>query len=83
MTTVEEIISEAVRLLLGGGAPLWAVMAMVLGAALLVVMGRKIHLPPSKPEVPPPPAEWNQDPEQGAVVVPGPPGGTEEQNQSG
>ena len=78
---IEDIIAQAVRLALSGGVPLWVVLGLILAAAVLLVLARR--LPPSKPEVPAPPAEWNQDPANGAVVVPGPPGGSEDQNQSG
>lgn len=81
MTIPEDIIAEAVRLLLHGGAPLWVIVAMVLAAAALFVLGGRIKARPEQP--PAPPAEWNTDPKEGAVVVPGPPGGTDDPVQSG
>jgi hypothetical protein len=36
-----EIISTAIRLLVDGGAPIWAVVAMALLAAVLMVLGPK------------------------------------------
>ena len=53
-------------------------------AAILVLVGRQLKRLPGSPPTPPlPPAEWNQDPSRGAVVVPGPPGGTDDQVQGG
>ena len=69
----DDIISEAIGLLVRGGAPVWAVVALALVVAVVVVVGRrvgsmKIPLPP--PEQPAPPAAWNADPSQGATVAP-------------
>lgn len=81
MSTIEEIIAQAVRLALSGGVPLTVVLALIFASAVLLVLVKR--LPPPRPEAPDPVTEWNQDPEQGAVVVPGPPGGTEDDVQSG
>jgi hypothetical protein len=53
----------------------------VLAAATLFVLGDRVKARPEQP--PAPPAEWNTDPKEGAVVVPGPPGGTDDEVQSG
>ena len=83
--TLEEVITEMVRLAGQGGAGLGVTLAVLLLGAVLVVVGRRVGAWKPKPrdESPPPPAEWNTDPANGAVVVPGPPGGTEDQNQAG
>lgn len=87
MTFFEQLITEAVRLAGAGGAGMLVVLVLLLGGALLVVVGRKLgafKVPAPDPEpAPDPPAQWNQDPSQGAVVVPGPPGGSDEQNLAG
>lgn len=84
MPTLEEILTEVVRLANEAGLGPFYVVGLLLAAALLLMMGRIVkRLPPPPPEVPAPPATWNQDPAQGAVVVPGPPGGTDDQVQGG
>lgn len=81
--TLEEVLAEMVRLASAGGAGIGVVLLVLLVGAVLVVLRRHLKLPQPRPEEPPPESEWNTDPERGAVVVPGPPGGHEEQNQNG
>jgi hypothetical protein len=83
----EEVAAQAIALAQAAGVPLLVVLGLLLVASLLLVAAK--HLPALKwpkadPPVPPePPAEWNQDPAAGAVVKPGPPGGSSDEVQSG
>jgi hypothetical protein len=87
MDIAGEVASEALRLAQAAGVPILVTLGLLLLSALLLVAAR--HLPSvswPKADPPPPPdqpAEWNKDPSQGAVVVPGPPGGTTDDVQSG
>ena len=55
----DDIVSEAIRLLVQGGAPVWVVVALALVVAVVVVVARRVgRLPPPPPEVPAPPAGW-------------------------
>ena len=87
MTLLEAIFAEAIRLAGAGGVGLLTVVALLIVSAVVLVLGRKLQgmkLPAPDPEpAPEPPAQWNTDPSQGAVVVPGPPGGSDEPIQGG
>lgn len=84
MPTLEELLAEVVRLANAAGLGPFYVVGLLLAAAVLLLGLKALKsLPPRPPETPAPPAEWNQDPAQGAVVVPGPPGGTDDQVQGG
>ena len=74
-----------VRLAGKGGAGIVVTLIVLFLGAVVVVVGRKVGAwkPAPRDETPAPPAEWNTDPSQGAVVVPGPPGGSEDQNRAG
>jgi hypothetical protein len=83
----EEVAAEALRLAQAAGVPFVVTLGLLLVAAVLLVAARRLprlSWPVADPPPPPEPAsEWNKDPSQGAVVVPGPPGGTDDQVQSG
>jgi hypothetical protein len=81
----EEVAAEAIRLAQAGGVPILVTLGLLLISALLLVAAKHVpKWPKADPPAPPdPPAEWNQDPSQGAVFVPGPPGGTTDEVQSG
>ena len=81
----EELVTEMVRLATAGSAGIAVVVLVLVAGALLLVLKRRLEgcTPPARDESPPPDAVWNQDPTKGAVVVPGPPGGTDNQNQAG
>ena len=69
----EELVTEMVRLATAGSAGIAVVVLVLVAGALLLVLKRRLEgwTPPApRPEVPAPPAQWNQDPSQGAVVVP-------------
>ena len=87
MTLLEDIAAEAIRLAGAGGLGLATVLAILVVSAVVIVLGKKLgqlRLPPPDPEpAPDPPAQWNTDPAQGAVVVPGPPGGSDDPIQGG
>ena len=87
MSLLEDIAAEAIRLAGAGGLGLATVLALLVVSAVVLVLARKVgglKLPPPDPEpAPDPPAVWNTDPSQGAVVVPGPPGGSDEPIQGG
>ncbi len=84
MPTLEELLTEVVRLADAAGLGPLYVVGLLVAAAILMMLARQVKRLPGSPPTPPlPPAEWNQDPAQGAVVVPGPPGGTDDQVQGG
>lgn len=81
---MEELLAEVVRLAQQAGLGPLYVVGLLLAAAVLLVVAKRVGKLKPDPELPPdPPAEWNTDPAKGAVVVPGPPGGTDEQNLNG
>lgn len=83
---IEEILTEVVRLAQAGGLPILAVLGLVLFGAVVLVLVRRAEgftWPKPTPEEPTPDAVWNTDPTQGAVVVPGPPGGSDDPIQGG
>jgi len=85
-TWLERVIAEAVKLAGAGGAGLLVVLVLLLGGAVMVVLAKQVgdlRLPPPSPEPKAPEAEWNTDPGKGAVVVPGPPGGSDDPVQGG
>lgn len=77
MSVLEEIVVEAARLAGTSGAGLLVTVGILLAGAVIIVLGRRVKLPPPTPEVPPPDAVWSDN------VVPGPPGGTDDQVQGG
>lgn len=78
MSVLEEIVVEAARLAGTSGAGLLVTVGILLAGAVIIVLGGKVKLPPPDPEpAPPPTAEWSDN------VVPGPPGGTDDQIQGG
>ena len=81
--TLEDVVAEMVRLATAGGAGIWVVLLVLALGAGLVVLARQINWKPDPPKPPEPEAEWNTDPDKGAVVVPGPPGGSDNDVQSG
>ena len=79
MEYVEEALATVVKLAQQAGlGPLYIVGLLLAAAVLVVVAKRVVKLRPDSPPPPDPPAEWNKDPTQGAVVTPGPPGGTDD-----
>ena len=84
MTWVEEIATECLRLAGAGNLGLMVTLAILFVAAVVITVGRRVGAIKRDPEpAPTPDAQWNTDPSQGAVVVPGPPGGSDDQNLSG
>ena len=78
MSVLEEIVVEAARLAGTSGAGLLVTVGILLAGAVIIVLGRRVKLPPPDPEpAPPPDAVWGDN------VVPGPPGGTDDQIQGG
>ena len=83
----QEVATEAVRLAQGAGLPILVTLALLLVSALLLVAARRLKgLSWPKADAPGPAmstSEWITDPAAGAVVKPGPPGGSDDQVQSG
>ena len=77
MSVLEEIVVEAARLAGTSGAGLLVTVGILLAGAVIIVLGRRVKLPPPTPEVPPPDAVWGDN------VVPGPPGGNDDPIQGG
>ena len=73
MTVPEDIISTAIGLLRSGGAPLWAVIALALAAAIVLVMVKRVKLPPMAP-MPPAPDELSVPENKGQPQAPPPDG---------
>lgn len=81
---LEETLAKVVELANRAGLGPLYVLALLVAAAVVVVGLKALGRLPRDP--PPPPeqgSEWNTDPANGAVVTPGPPGGTDDQNQAG